>query len=94
MLELAGYDTQLFEFIGGEHTAKNLMLVAVKAGSSANARDKSAIRKQIYDLFALYGVRRQRLAESMGELVVPFGTASRENKPNMPRRMGPGCGRA
>jgi len=30
LLEIAGYDTKVFEFIGGEHTAKNVMITAVK----------------------------------------------------------------
>ena len=30
LLEMAGYDVRVFEFIGGEHTAKNVMVAAVK----------------------------------------------------------------
>ena len=30
LLELANYQTQVFEFVGGEHTSKNVMITAVK----------------------------------------------------------------
>jgi hypothetical protein len=30
LLELANYNVQVFEFIGGEHTGKNVMITAVK----------------------------------------------------------------
>ena len=32
VLQAAGYDTQVFEFVGGEHTAKNVMIAAVRRG--------------------------------------------------------------
>ena len=30
LLEIAGYDVKVFEFIGGEHTAKNVIVAASK----------------------------------------------------------------
>ena len=59
LLEWAGYDTKVFEFISTEHTAKNLMITAVKRRQRAN-RDELAGR--VRDLAAFYGIREQRLA--------------------------------
>eukprot|EP00804_Cyclotella_cryptica_P023684 CCRYP_019310-RB/>CCRYP_019310-RB protein AED:0.35 eAED:0.35 QI:0/0/0/1/0/0/3/0/249 len=69
LLEIAGYDTQVFEFVGGEHTAKNVMITAVKRSkkgeSSGNQlRDK---RTRLVELATMYGIKRQRLAALMGE---------------------------
>ncbi|MFM8470637.1 MAG: methyltransferase, partial [Limisphaerales bacterium] len=63
LLEWAGYDTKVFEFISTEHTAKNLMITAVKRRQRAN-RDEQATR--VRDLAAFYGVREQRLASLLG----------------------------
>jgi len=38
LLEWAGYRTKVFEFISTEHTAKNLMIAAIKTRESAAAR--------------------------------------------------------
>jgi hypothetical protein len=32
LLDLAGYETRVFEFVGGEHTAKNVMIAAIRRG--------------------------------------------------------------
>lgn len=67
LLEWAGYETRVFEFISTEHTAKNLMVTAVKR-SRRIARDELAVR--VREFAAHYGVRSQRLATLLGfELV-------------------------
>lgn len=63
LLEWAGYDTKVFEFISTEHTAKNLMIAAVK-GRQRGSREELAAR--VRQLAAFYGVRTQRLAELLG----------------------------
>ena len=42
LLEEAGYDTQILEFIDMEHTPKNILLRAVKKGSPAAKSRKEA----------------------------------------------------
>ncbi|HUL51906.1 MAG TPA: SAM-dependent methyltransferase [Opitutaceae bacterium] len=72
LLEWAGYDTRAFEFISTEHTAKNLMIAAVrrpavnlsKPPQPAVSRDAAAAR--VRALAAAYGVRHQRLAARLG----------------------------
>ncbi len=70
LLEWAGYDTKVFEFISTEHTAKNLMIAAVKR-RQRGSREEFASR--VRDLASFYGVRTQRLAEL---LAFEFGGAT------------------
>jgi SAM-dependent methyltransferase len=66
LLEWAGYRTKVFEFVSTEHTAKNLMITAIRAhppGSEEHLRRLQA-------LASFYSVREQRLAQRLG---VPLG---------------------
>jgi SAM-dependent methyltransferase len=64
LLEWAGYRTKVFEFISTEHTAKNLMITAIKTGRPRGA--DAALADHIRAFAAFYGIRRQRLAEHLG----------------------------
>ena len=80
LLEWAGYDTKVFEFIATEHTAKNVMIAATKrlpgdwpgqtpAGQQAGtvpgpARTEAAALK-VRELAAFYGVKTQALARQL-----------------------------
>jgi len=59
LLEWQGYETKVFEFISTEHTAKNLMITAVKHG-----RPGSILPAK--NLAAFYSIRSHRLAERLG----------------------------
>lgn len=59
LLEWAGYDTRAFEFIATEHTAKNLMIAAVR---HRQTHDREAAAVRVRELAAFYGIRRQALA--------------------------------
>ncbi|MBN2506459.1 MAG: SAM-dependent methyltransferase [Verrucomicrobia bacterium] len=63
LLEWAGYDTSVFEFISSEHTAKNLMIAAVQRPSPARDGDRA---RGVLELAASFGVRHQRLAQQLG----------------------------
>ncbi len=63
LLEIAGYEAKVFEFISSEHTAKNLMLAAVKRTQPA---DTSALRAQFAETMAFFNLRTQRLATLLG----------------------------
>ncbi len=65
LLEWAGYRTKIFEFISTEHTAKNLMIAAIKTRQTGAAADDAAARR-IQDFAAFYGIRSQRLAAHLG----------------------------
>ncbi len=64
LLEWAGYRTKVFEFISTEHTAKNLMIAAIKTGERGTADDERA--KRIREFATFYGIERQALARQLG----------------------------
>mmetsp|Transcript_21438 Transcript_21438/g.50379 ORF Transcript_21438/g.50379 Transcript_21438/m.50379 type:complete len:575 (-) Transcript_21438:444-2168(-) len=86
LLEIAGYEsTNVFEFIGSEHTAKNSMITATKVKSSRSKKRQHAWlqerRSKLIELAQMYGIKRQRLAtlmgESLGHDVTSSSTSSR-----------------
>lgn len=68
LLEWAGYDTKVFEFISTEHTGKNLMIAATRRSGLART-DKDA--RQVRELAAHYGIREQQLARHLGFNLAP-----------------------
>jgi protein-L-isoaspartate O-methyltransferase len=58
LLEACGYDTQVFEFVSLEHTAKNKMILAVKR---ATPGAKDVLLEQVRDIKAFYGIQAQCL---------------------------------
>jgi len=58
LLEWAGYRTKVFEFISTEHTAKNLMIAAIKSHPPGDAARAARVR----EFAKFYGVRSQKLA--------------------------------
>jgi hypothetical protein len=69
LLEAHGYRTKILEFISLEHTDKNKMILAIKAGKADPAR-----MDEVAALKAFYGVRHQTLEELLA-------TAGAEAKP-------------
>lgn len=63
LLEWAGYDTKVFEFIATEHTAKNLMIAATKRSGTARTEEAAA---KVRALTAFYGIKSQALARHLG----------------------------
>jgi SAM-dependent methyltransferase len=61
LLEWAGYKTKVFEFISTEHTAKNLMIAAIKQSAK-----KPEIAPTIRALAHFYGITHQALAKQLG----------------------------
>lgn len=66
-LEAVGYRTKVFEFISTEHTAKNLMLAAIRTETGADA----TAARHLAELAAAYGIRQQALARHLGLPLVP-----------------------
>ena len=63
LLEWAGYDTKVFEFISGEHTAKNIMIAATKRRGHART-EEAAVKAR--EFAAFYGIKSQSLARQFG----------------------------
>ena len=63
LLEWAGYDTKVFEFISTDHTAKNLMIAGMKRNSPASREE---LARRVRELAAFYGIQSQRLAAQLG----------------------------
>jgi hypothetical protein len=63
LLEWAGYDAKVFEFISTEHTAKNTMITATKRAGPG--RDQASAAK-VRELAAFYGIKTQALARQLG----------------------------
>jgi hypothetical protein len=64
LLEWAGYDTKVFEFISTEHTAKNIMITATKRRGPAARAEEAAVK--VRELASFYGIKTQALARHLG----------------------------
>jgi len=62
ILEYYGYSTKVFEFIGTEHTPKNVLIVGQK---TRRGRDAAQLKK-LKDAKAYFGIRRHYLEEAVG----------------------------
>ena len=69
LLEAFGYQTQVFEFIATEHTAKNKMILAVQRKTPMSGAHKAELDAQIASLKAFYGVREHCLEELLAQSV-------------------------
>jgi SAM-dependent methyltransferase len=58
LLEAAGYEASVFEFVSLEHTSKNKMILAIRRGAGGDAARALA---QVDDIKAFYGIREQCL---------------------------------
>ena len=67
LLEIGGYDVSVFEFVGGEHTAKNVMIAAVKRKHLRSDAELAERRAEFNAMCEQFSVREQALAVWMGE---------------------------
>ncbi len=73
LLEAAGYDTQVFEFVSLEHTNKNKMILAVKRKLT---RSPTSVLAQIDEIKTFYGIRSVTL-----ETLLRAGTTILHDRP-------------
>lgn len=64
ILEANGYKTKVFEFISTEHTAKNLLITAIKTETSGAVKQQAL--DQIKSLKQLFGIEYHQLEKLMG----------------------------
>jgi hypothetical protein len=62
ILEYYGYATKVFEFIGTEHTPKNVLIVAQK---TRRGRDAAQLKK-FNEAKSYFGIRRHYLEDAVG----------------------------
>jgi Methyltransferase domain len=67
LLQAAGYDTQVFEFVSLEHTAKNKMILAVKREQPLTDAARAELLREVAELKRYFGVREQRLESLLGD---------------------------
>lgn len=60
LMEWAGYSTKVFEFISPEHTSKNVMIAGSRRASNPGKEEAAG---KIRALAALFGIKKQRLAD-------------------------------
>lgn len=65
LLEAAGFETRVFQFVSTEHTAKNLMLAAWRTERATSAMRPAGL-KAARDMAAFYGITRHALARRLG----------------------------
>jgi hypothetical protein len=58
IMEVFGYKTKVFEFISGEHTPKNVMIIGRKTKASV---DKVKILNEISKIKSMFGIKIHRL---------------------------------
>jgi SAM-dependent methyltransferase len=89
LLELAGYSVQVFEFVGGEHTSKNVMITAVKKqrnriAAGAKNDDSSVLSEDLGDrlraLAAFNGVEEHKLATYMDQSLLDHGEQNNQSE--------------
>jgi hypothetical protein len=61
LLEWAGFRTRVFEFISTEHTARNVMIAAIRSGEPGN----EALAGRIREFARFYGIGAQQLATQL-----------------------------
>lgn len=61
LLEYSGYRTKVFEFVSTEHTAKNLMIAAIKIRAPGN----EDVLRNLKEFSRFYGIRKQALASHL-----------------------------
>jgi len=71
LLQTAGYDTRVFEFISPEQTSKNRMVLAVRRSQPLPPAQLQAVRDDLAALKALFGVRQQTLETLLAASLAP-----------------------
>jgi hypothetical protein len=93
LLELANFKVQVFEFIGGEDTSKNVMITAVQKRQPRSKAELEQLQGRLQSLAATYGIQQQQLALEMGIKLVAHSPSdglkkiSKTNTGMMSRRL-------
>ncbi|RYH21788.1 SAM-dependent methyltransferase [archaeon] len=64
-LQIAGYDVKVFEFVDAEHTAKNVMITAVKKEKQITEASMQELLSQLMNLLRTFDVSQHQLLKHM-----------------------------
>ena len=67
LMELSGYQTNLFEFIADAHTPKNVMIVALKSPTPMTAKQHAALSASLASIKAQFGVTHHALEQLLSK---------------------------
>ncbi|MCH2210926.1 MAG: SAM-dependent methyltransferase [Fuerstiella sp.] len=67
LLERVGYQTQVLEFINMEHTAKNLLIRAVRRNSNIESPQMEQITKELKQIRSIFGIPDLQLQQRFQE---------------------------
>tara|TARA_A100001035_G_C27424373_1_gene338705 strand:- start:126 stop:458 length:333 start_codon:yes stop_codon:yes gene_type:complete len=89
-LEASGYQVTVAEFVGGEHTAKNVMIAAVKTGEKKKKKEKEKQKEsalaELRALVSAYNIHSHHLVSLLDfEDVLVEGGSPVRNKSLRPR---------
>ena len=62
---MPGYRTKVFEFISTEHTAKNLMIAAIKSPTPDSPATRETRAHHLRAFASFYGIHTHRLASHL-----------------------------
>lgn len=87
LLEIWDYDVNVLEFIGGEHTSKNVMITAVKRKRVRKHKEKAYLRDKLKALASFHGIPTQKLSIHLNETLNdgPMPLKSKEVIRTMPK---------
>jgi len=76
LLDMSGYDVSVLDFVAGEHTAKNVMLAAVKRKAQTgttvqqvqDSQGREAMAERVRALMGAFGIKRLKLASLLDVL--------------------------
>jgi SAM-dependent methyltransferase len=71
LLDLHGYDAQVFEFVALEHTSKNKMILASRRQTAPDPAHAAEVQRQIDQLKAFYGVQQHCLEALLAPGTLP-----------------------
>ena len=66
LMELSGYRSNLFEFIGDAHTPKNVMIVATKLAAGRSVEECAKLKASIALTKARFGIGTHQLERLLG----------------------------
>jgi len=67
ILETVGYQTQVVEFIDMEHTAKNLLIRAIRRPEASPSGDESSTSRELHRFHQLFGIPPLHLERTLQE---------------------------